>query len=41
MKLRNKKLQIKTNDTSINGFNLFQAEKKQKENKTCEKTFET
>lgn len=41
MKLQYKKLQTKTNDTSINRFNLFQAERKQKENKACEKTFET
>lgn len=40
MKLKYNKSQIKTNDTSINGFNLFQTERKQKENKSCEKRFE-
>lgn len=30
MKLQYKNLQIKTNDTSINGFNLFQRDRKKK-----------
>lgn len=41
MKLKDYKLQTKTNDTSINGLNLFQTERKQKEKKTCKKRLET